>query len=87
MIARLIRSSALDIMSSDFVRTYTDLATMEGANESARRAVNAILIASGSDADDCTLWDLHEPALLWPFRERDSMRFSKGLPWDGKLID
>jgi hypothetical protein len=30
-------------LASDFVRTYTDLATMEGANEAARRAVNAIL--------------------------------------------
>ena len=31
------------LLASDFVRTHTDLATMEGANEAARRAVNAIL--------------------------------------------
>ena len=30
-------------LASDYVQTYTDLATMEAANEAARRAVNAIL--------------------------------------------
>ena len=34
------------MLAADYVRTYTDLATMEGANEAARRAVNAILDAS-----------------------------------------
>ena len=37
-------------LASDYVRTDTDLATMEAANEAARRAVNGILEASGSDA-------------------------------------
>ena len=32
-------------LASDYVRTYTDLATMEGANEAARRAVNGLLDA------------------------------------------
>ena len=40
------------------------LATMEGANESARRAVNNILSISGSDAEECKIWNLHEPELL-----------------------
>jgi len=35
------------------VRSYTDLATMEGANEAARRAVNAILDRTGSHAARC----------------------------------
>ena len=48
-------------LASDYVRTYTDLATMEGANEAGRRAVNAILDASGSNAERCRLWKLHEP--------------------------
>ena len=38
------------LLAADYVRTYTDLATMEGANEAARRAVNGILDAEGSDA-------------------------------------
>jgi uncharacterized protein with NAD-binding domain and iron-sulfur cluster len=48
-------------LASDYVRTYTDLATMEGANEAGRRAVNAILDAAGSDAERCRLWKLREP--------------------------
>ena len=36
------------MLAADYVRTNTDLATMEGANEAARRAVNAILDATGS---------------------------------------
>ena len=34
-------------LASDYVRTHTDLATMEGANEAARRAVNGILEQGG----------------------------------------
>jgi uncharacterized protein with NAD-binding domain and iron-sulfur cluster len=69
-------------LASDYVRTYTDLATMEGANEAARRAVNGILIASKSNAKPCELWDLHEPNILKPFREHDQKRFDAGLPYE-----
>ena len=34
-------------LASDYVRTYTDLATMEGANEAARRAVNGVARRNG----------------------------------------
>ena len=37
-------------VASDYVRTYTDIACMEAANEAARRAVNCLLLASGSTA-------------------------------------
>jgi uncharacterized protein with NAD-binding domain and iron-sulfur cluster len=47
-------------LAADYVRTYTDLATMEGANEAARRAVNAILDAEGSREERCELWKLHD---------------------------
>jgi uncharacterized protein with NAD-binding domain and iron-sulfur cluster len=50
-------------IASDFVRTHTDLATMEGANEAARRAVNGILAAVGAEPD-CKIWRLSEPALF-----------------------
>ena len=53
-------------LASDYVRTYTDLATMEGANEAARRAVNGILDASGSSAPRCEIWPLREPAVFGP---------------------
>ena len=51
-------------LASDYVRTFTDLATMEGANEAARRAVNAILEASDSDSESCGVWPLSEPGGL-----------------------
>jgi hypothetical protein len=69
-------------LASDYVQTFTDLATMEAANEAARRAVNGILEHSGSDAPPCRLWDLHEPELLAPWRAHDRARYREGLPWD-----
>jgi len=69
----------------DYVRTHTDLATMEGANEAARRAVNAILDRSGSDLPRCRIWNLHEPDALAPFRAYDRARYQAGLPWDGRF--
>ena len=68
------------LLASDFVRTYTDLATMEGANEAARRAVNAILAAEHSSAPRCELWPLHEPDAFAPLRDYDWLRFEMGLP-------
>ncbi len=68
-------------LASDYVKTNTDLATMEGANEAARRAVNSIVLASGSDADYCEIWEMHVPLLLKPLQLIDHVNFEKGLPW------
>jgi uncharacterized protein with NAD-binding domain and iron-sulfur cluster len=73
------------VLASDYVRTYTDLATMEGANEAARRAVNAILERSGSQQPRCQIWNLHEPDALAPFRAYDRARYQAGLQWDGRF--
>jgi uncharacterized protein with NAD-binding domain and iron-sulfur cluster len=67
-------------LAADYVRTHTDLATMEGANEAARKAVNGILEKSGSTADRCGVWELEELAALDRFRKRDKWRFDRGLP-------
>src|SRR5438067_4701354 len=56
------------VLAADYVRTHTDLATMEGANEAARRAVNGILDAEGYGGVCCTIWPLEEPAVLEPWR-------------------
>jgi len=64
-------------LASDYVQTYTDLATMEAANEAARRSVNAILAASGSGAAPCEVWKLRQPGGL-PFqlaREADRVLY------------
>jgi uncharacterized protein with NAD-binding domain and iron-sulfur cluster len=58
------------VLAADYVRTNTDLATMEGANEAARRAVNAIL-----GRDECAIFPLREPAILGPARALDKLRW------------
>ncbi|HEV3377904.1 MAG TPA: FAD-dependent oxidoreductase [Thermoleophilaceae bacterium] len=68
------------LLASDYVRTHTDLATMEGANEAARRAVNAILRRTGSDAEPCGVWPLREPPLFAPARALDRVLFKLGRP-------
>jgi hypothetical protein len=73
-------------LASDYVRTYTDLATMEAANEAARRAVNGILDAARSAASRCGVWQLHEPEICAPWRAIDSVRYAQGLPWDDMLV-
>lgn len=46
------RSAIVNLMfAADYVRTTTDLATMEGANEAARLAANAILAREGREAN------------------------------------
>jgi uncharacterized protein with NAD-binding domain and iron-sulfur cluster len=67
-------------LAADFVRTYTDLATMEGANEAARRAVNGILDETGSREKRCQLWPLQEPEVLAPFRALDRLQWRLRLP-------
>jgi hypothetical protein len=56
--------------------TYTDIACMEAA----RRAVNCLLLASGSNAAPAQLWPLEEPVFLQPLQEIDRIRFRLGLP-------
>ena len=68
-------------LASDYVRTYTDLATMEGANEAARRAVNGILRRSGSAATPCQTWPLHYPGGLFSLeRSLDRRRLRRNKP-------
>ncbi|WP_425301012.1 hydroxysqualene dehydroxylase [Nocardia farcinica] len=67
-------------LAGDYVRTNVDLATMEGANESARAAVNALLDVTGSDAPRCRMYTLHRAAELEPLRRIDEDRYRAGLP-------
>lgn len=72
-------------LASDYVKTNTDLATMEGANEAARRAVNDILYRCSYKGKYCKIWNLHEPWYLSILRYKDRKRYARGLPWNGKL--
>jgi uncharacterized protein with NAD-binding domain and iron-sulfur cluster len=44
--------------AADYVRTNTDLASMEGACEAGRRAANAMLERTGSGAARAQVWSL-----------------------------
>ncbi|WP_310226710.1 FAD-dependent oxidoreductase [Paenibacillus qinlingensis] len=78
-------------LASDYVRTNTNLATMEGANEAARRAVNAILLCDESEEEPCKIWEMYTFELghidvLKMYHIHDKKRLDKGLPWDGKML-
>lgn len=70
-------------LASDYVKTYTDVACMEAANEAARRAVNGILDHAGSSASRAQLWPLQEPPYFAPLVDYDCLRFRLGLPHAG----
>ncbi|KOU60354.1 FAD-dependent oxidoreductase [Streptomyces sp. MMG1533] len=67
-------------LAGDYVRTDVDLATMEGANESARRAVNALLDADNSGAERCGIQELYRPPEMEPLKRVDEVRYRLGLP-------
>jgi uncharacterized protein with NAD-binding domain and iron-sulfur cluster len=67
-------------LASDYVHTTTDLACMEGANEAARRAVNALLDRVGSDAKRCELWPWDVPWFLRVLQKHDKKKWEKGHP-------
>ena len=71
-------------LASDYVRTYTDLATMEAANEAARRATNSILAVAGVDAPPCEFWEFDVPRPMQHAQVLDRVRMKMGLP---NLID
>ena len=68
------------MLAGDYIRTYTNLATMEGANEAARRAVNAILDSEASTADRAGVWPLVEPDVFEPWKALDRRLFEHGKP-------
>jgi len=67
-------------LASDYVCTHTDLATMEAANEAARRATNAILAVSGVAALPCALREFDIPIAMRNAQLIDQVRFRMGLP-------
>jgi 15-cis-phytoene desaturase len=65
-------------LASDYVRTFTNLATMEGANEAGRRAANAILDRSQSTAPRAGTWPLQEPATFDAWKRLDDYLYKAG---------
>ena len=67
-------------LAGDYVQTNIDLATMEGANESARTAVNALLDASGSPAERAATYQLYRSPALEAVKRSDALLYRAGLP-------
>ncbi|KRB76059.1 FAD-dependent oxidoreductase [Nocardioides sp. Root190] len=66
------------LMSGDFVQTDIDLATMEGANESARHAVNAILEESRSKATRVKTFRMYDPPEFAVLKAADKLLYKLG---------
>ena len=67
-------------LAGDYVQTDIDLATMEGANESGRAAVNALLEAAGSRAEPVPMFRLYDPPEYEAAKRADAELYRAGLP-------
>ncbi|MCY0940338.1 hydroxysqualene dehydroxylase [Streptomyces antarcticus] len=67
-------------LSGDYVAVDIDLATMEGANASARAAVNSLLDHDGSAARRCTVRPLYRAPEVESAKRHDRWRHRLGLP-------
>jgi uncharacterized protein with NAD-binding domain and iron-sulfur cluster len=68
------------VLASDYVRTHTDLASMEGACEAGRRAANAILDRAGWAGARAEIWPLEEPAEFDRWKRLDAALYRRGRP-------
>jgi uncharacterized protein with NAD-binding domain and iron-sulfur cluster len=67
-------------LAGDYVQTNIDLATMEGANESGRAAVNALLDVAGSKAPKVKMFSLYRPPEYEAAKQVDLERWKAGQP-------
>jgi uncharacterized protein with NAD-binding domain and iron-sulfur cluster len=70
-------------LAADYVRTNSDLASMESANEAGRRAANAVIERTGLDAAAARVWELEEPRVFEPLKQQDRLHYRLGLPHPG----
>jgi uncharacterized protein with NAD-binding domain and iron-sulfur cluster len=67
-------------LAADYVRTHINVTTMEGANEAARRAVNALLDEAGSSEAHAPRWALYRAPEFEPWRQLDAERWRRREP-------
>ncbi|HEY1830481.1 MAG TPA: FAD-dependent oxidoreductase [Acidimicrobiales bacterium] len=67
-------------LAADYVQNNITLATMEGANEAARQAVNALLAQTGSSSAPAPLYNLYVPPEFVLEQEIDADRYAAGQP-------
>ncbi len=67
-------------LAGDYVQTDVDLATMEGANEAGREAVNRLLDAAGSGAAPAAKYTLYDPPEMEGAKRADAELYAAGRP-------
>jgi uncharacterized protein with NAD-binding domain and iron-sulfur cluster len=67
-------------LAADFVRTNTDIASMEGANEAGRRAARGVLRSLGMREDAVQVFDIAGPDRFGGLRLLDRGLHAAGLP-------
>jgi len=70
-------------LAADFVRTHTDLASMENATEAGRRAANVVLDRLGVRAPRAAVRPMEWPEFVEPLRAQDELAEQFGLPHPG----
>ncbi|MFB6136082.1 MAG: FAD-dependent oxidoreductase [Halobacteriaceae archaeon] len=73
------------LVATDYARTNSDIASMESANEAARRAVNAIVDRSGAAVEPCGVWQWTLPPKFEGLRSLDGLLYRGGLPHPGSV--
>jgi len=71
-------------LAADHVRTHSDLASMEAANEAGRRAANAVVDDADLGALHADVWELPEPSVFEPLKAQDRLNYRLGLPHPGR---
>ena len=77
---RLFNRGLTRNLAADYVRTFINVTTMEGANDAARQAVNALLDTAGSDEARCPRWPLYRAPEFEPWKRLDQERWRNGAP-------
>lgn len=67
-------------MASDYIYTYTALASMEAANEAGRRATNELLKSINWNGPFSKVYDFAWPEIYKYFVDQDCERYEQGLP-------
>lgn len=67
-------------LAGSYTRNTIAADTMDGANESGKRAANGVLAAAGVGAIPVAIAPLREPRYLKPFKAMDDILYGLGLP-------
>jgi uncharacterized protein with NAD-binding domain and iron-sulfur cluster len=68
------------VLASDYVRTHTDIASMESACEAGKRAANGVLDRDAAAATRVRIWPLEELAAFERWKRLDAALYQRSKP-------